>query len=111
MNAVERNPWKAVAFSADSEHVVAAAFDKTNKDHLMYIWNRHYGTMEKILEGKGLFPFEYVVSKLALILRKPMRSSTAVDKQYNHLPQGTASCHHSHAVLLATLLQSWHSWL
>lgn len=48
-NAVERMNWKAVAFSSDSEYVVAAP--DTKAEHSMYIWSRVWGKLERILEG------------------------------------------------------------
>ena len=48
-NAVERNQWRSVAFTADSEHLAAAAHSKT--EHIIYIWNREFGNLTRILEG------------------------------------------------------------
>ncbi|KAK9820894.1 hypothetical protein WJX74_003022 [Apatococcus lobatus] len=48
-NAVERNQWRSVAFTADSEHLAAAAHSKT--EHIIYIWNRDFGNLTRILEG------------------------------------------------------------
>eukprot|EP00879_Flechtneria_rotunda_P032962 GHRR01036462.1.p1 GENE.GHRR01036462.1~~GHRR01036462.1.p1 ORF type:complete len:307 (+),score=102.22 GHRR01036462.1:690-1610(+) len=50
-NAVERNPWRSVVFSGDLEWVVGAVASKS--DHRLYVWNRYYGKLEKILEGVG----------------------------------------------------------
>jgi hypothetical protein len=49
-NAVEKNQWKAVVLSGDSEHVVGAIANKT--EHRVYIWSRLYGKLERILEGE-----------------------------------------------------------
>ena len=48
-NKVERWQWRAVAFSNDDEHIVAASTAK--HEHIMYIWNAHVGNLERILEG------------------------------------------------------------
>ncbi|KAF6264667.1 WD40-repeat-containing domain protein [Scenedesmus sp. NREL 46B-D3] len=48
-NAVEKNQWKGVVLSGDSEHVVGAVAHKT--EHRVYIWSRLYGKLERILEG------------------------------------------------------------
>ncbi|KAK9848563.1 hypothetical protein WJX84_010201 [Apatococcus fuscideae] len=48
-NAVERNQWRSAAFTADSEHLAAAAHSKT--EHIIYIWNREWGNLTCILEG------------------------------------------------------------
>jgi hypothetical protein len=48
-NAVEKNQWKGVVLSGDSEHVVGAVHHKT--EHRVYIWSRLYGKLERILEG------------------------------------------------------------
>ena len=50
-NAVERNQWRSAAFTADSEHLAAAAHSKT--EHIIYIWNREWGNLTCILEGGG----------------------------------------------------------
>jgi hypothetical protein len=49
-NAVEKNQWKGVVLSGDSEHVVGAVHHKT--EHRVYIWSRLYGKLERILEGE-----------------------------------------------------------
>jgi metallophosphoesterase superfamily enzyme len=49
-NAVEKNQWKGVVLSGDSEHVVGAIANKT--EHRVYIWSRLYGKLERILEGE-----------------------------------------------------------
>jgi hypothetical protein len=51
-NAVEKNQWKGVVLSGDSEHVVGAVHHKT--EHRVYIWSRLYGKLERILEGEGV---------------------------------------------------------
>lgn len=51
-NAVERNQWRSVSFTADSEHLAAAAHSKT--EHIIYIWNRDFGNLTRILEGGHL---------------------------------------------------------
>ncbi len=48
-NAVERNQWRSVSFTADSENLAAAAYSKT--EHIIYIWNREWGNLTRILEG------------------------------------------------------------
>ncbi|KAK9808774.1 hypothetical protein WJX72_003348 [[Myrmecia] bisecta] len=48
-NAVERMLWKEVVFTGDSEYVVAASNAKA--EHIIYIWNRNFGKLERILEG------------------------------------------------------------
>ena len=48
-NTVERCGWQSACFSSDSEHVIGASAGKT--EHQLYIWNRVYGNMERILEG------------------------------------------------------------
>lgn len=50
-NAVERMLWADVCFSADSEYVLACMASKTQ--HIMYVWNRVLGNMERILEGEA----------------------------------------------------------
>jgi len=41
--------WADVAFTSDSEHIIAAASSKAA--HHLYVWNRVNGKMERILEG------------------------------------------------------------
>ncbi|KAF8067281.1 hypothetical protein HT031_002328 [Scenedesmus sp. PABB004] len=48
-NAVERNQWRGAALSSDTEHVAAGAAAKD--EHRIYVWSRHLGKLEKILEG------------------------------------------------------------
>jgi COMPASS component SWD1 len=51
-NAVERCGWSDACMTGDSEYVVGAAAIKAT--HHVYLWDRHAGRMERILEGEGL---------------------------------------------------------
>ena len=48
MSPVDRLSWRAVALSADGEHVSAAA---GTSDHLVHVWSLAAGELECVLEG------------------------------------------------------------
>ncbi len=50
-DAVERSTWRGLAFTPDSEHVIAGAISSDKNLHAVFIWNRVVGNLVKILEG------------------------------------------------------------
>jgi COMPASS component SWD1 len=48
-DVVEKLHWKKCLFSSDNEHVIGGSAQKA--EHKVYIWSRHSGHLEKILEG------------------------------------------------------------
>jgi hypothetical protein len=51
---VEKTGWRCVAFSSDDEHVAAGVASREGV-HKVYMWNRTYGKLERVLDGEDLF--------------------------------------------------------
>ena len=46
---VNRTPWNAIGFSGDGEYVMGGAAHKMA--HNVFIWDKSFGTLVKVLEG------------------------------------------------------------
>eukprot|EP00798_Chlamydomonas_sp_ICE-L_P031591 gene31591-6785_t len=75
-NAVERPAWRMACFSSDSEHVIGAAATKST--HHIYVWNRLYGNMERVLEG----PMDGIVAMVWHHLRSVLLSVSSTGRIY-----------------------------
>jgi hypothetical protein len=70
-NAVERCGWSDACMTGDSEYVVGAAAIKAT--HHVYLWERHGGRMQRILEGRLVSVLQAVCTTLALASYKCKR--------------------------------------
>lgn len=72
-NAVSKVQWSAAALSADADWVIGSSGG--SGEHLLYVWDRQHGALEKILEG----PQTASVSQVAWHPRRPVLAAVSGD--------------------------------
>jgi len=75
-DAVNRIQWRQCCFSCDGDFIVGGSAEKT--DHNIYVWNRAFGGLVKILEG----PKEGIIDLMWHPLRPIIVSISAYGRVY-----------------------------